>query len=118
MVDKAWLTSKLIQADLQTQGTTVSARTIRPHLNEKGRYGRRPRRTPEMKCALTRLIFALRFGSVGWKLSIHDMMRRVLYWLHAAQQSAEDVQIPNPSDRKPAGQPILAKYMLLIILTL
>ncbi|KAI2653514.1 Transposable element Tcb1 transposase [Labeo rohita] len=33
-------------ADLQTQGTTVSARTISRHLNEKGRYGRRPRRTP------------------------------------------------------------------------
>ncbi len=47
MVDKdPWLTSKQIQADLQTQGTTVSARTIRLHLNEKGRYGRRTRRTP------------------------------------------------------------------------
>lgn len=39
-------TSKQIEADLQTQGTTVSARTIRRHLNEKGRYGRRPRKTP------------------------------------------------------------------------
>ena len=47
MVDKEpWSTSKQIQADLQTQGTTVSARTIRRHLNEMGRYGRRPRRTP------------------------------------------------------------------------
>ncbi len=47
MVDKEpRLTSKQIQADLQTQGTTVSARTIRRHLNEKGCYGRRPRRTP------------------------------------------------------------------------
>ncbi len=47
MVDKEpRLTSKQIQADLQTQGTTVSARTIRHHLNEKGHYGRRPRRTP------------------------------------------------------------------------
>ncbi len=47
MVDKEpRLTSKLIQADLQTQGTTVSARTICRHLNEKGRYGRRPRRIP------------------------------------------------------------------------
>ncbi len=47
MVDKEpQLTSKQIQADLQTQGTTVSARTLRCHLNEKGRYGRRPRRTP------------------------------------------------------------------------
>ncbi len=46
MVDKEpRLTSKQIQADLQTQGTTVSARTIRCHLNEKGHYGRRPRRT-------------------------------------------------------------------------
>ena len=39
-------TSKQIQADLQTQGTTVSAHTIRRHLNEMGRYGKRPRRTP------------------------------------------------------------------------
>ena len=39
------LTSKQIQADLQTQGTAVSACTIRHHLNEKRRYGRRPRRT-------------------------------------------------------------------------
>ncbi|KAL0166161.1 hypothetical protein M9458_038005, partial [Cirrhinus mrigala] len=47
MVDKEpRLTSKQIQADLQTQGTTVSARTVCHHLNEKGRYGRRPRRTP------------------------------------------------------------------------
>ncbi len=47
MVDKEpRLTTKQIQADLQTQGTTVSARTIHRHLNEKGRYGRRPRRTP------------------------------------------------------------------------
>ncbi len=37
MVDKEpRLTSKQSQADLQTQGTTVSARTIRRHLNEKG----------------------------------------------------------------------------------
>ena len=40
------LTAKQIQADLQTQGTTMSARTIHCHLSEKGRYGRRPRRTP------------------------------------------------------------------------
>ena len=33
------LTSQQIQADLQPQCTTVSARTIRRHLNEKGRYG-------------------------------------------------------------------------------
>ena len=47
IVDKEPQTnSKQIQADLQTQGTTVSARTIRRHLNEMGRYGRRPRRTP------------------------------------------------------------------------
>ena len=47
MVDKGpRTTSKQIQADLQTQGTTVSACTIRRHLNEMGRYGRRPRRTP------------------------------------------------------------------------
>ncbi len=36
MVDKKpRLTSKQIQADLQTRGTTVSARSIRRHLNEK-----------------------------------------------------------------------------------
>ena len=47
MVDKEpRSTSKQIQADLQTQGTTVSTRTIRRDLNEMGRYGRRPRRTP------------------------------------------------------------------------
>ncbi len=47
MVDKEpRLTSKQTQADLQTQGTTVSAPTICRHLNEKGHYGRRPRRTP------------------------------------------------------------------------
>ena len=40
------LTSKQVQADLQTQGKTVTAHTICHHLNEKGRYGRRPRRTP------------------------------------------------------------------------
>ena len=40
------LTSQQIQADLQTQSTTVSSHTIRRHLNEKGRYGRRARRTP------------------------------------------------------------------------
>ena len=45
MVDKE-PTSKQFQADLQTLGTTVSARTIRRHLNEMGCYGRRPRRTP------------------------------------------------------------------------
>ncbi len=39
-------TSKQIEADLQAQDTTVSARTIHRYLNEKGRYGRRPRRTP------------------------------------------------------------------------
>ena len=47
MVDtKPRLTSKQIQAILQTQGTTVSAHTICRHLNEKECYGRRPRRTP------------------------------------------------------------------------
>ncbi|KAL0204685.1 hypothetical protein M9458_002703, partial [Cirrhinus mrigala] len=57
MVDKEpGLTSKQIQADLQTQGTTVSAHTIRCYLNEKGHYGRRPRRTPLHKKA--RLEFA------------------------------------------------------------
>ncbi len=47
MVDKEpQLTFKQIQADLQRQGTTVSAHTIRCHLNEKGYNGRRPRSTP------------------------------------------------------------------------
>ena len=47
MVDKEpRSTSKQIHADLQTPGTTVSAHTIRRHLNEMGCYGRRPRRTP------------------------------------------------------------------------
>ena len=44
MVDKKPRTaSKQTQADLQTQGTTVPAHTIRRHLNEMGRYGWKPR---------------------------------------------------------------------------
>uniref|UniRef100_A0A8C5R6B6 Transposase n=1 Tax=Leptobrachium leishanense TaxID=445787 RepID=A0A8C5R6B6_9ANUR len=47
MVDKRPQTSsKEIQAVLQAQGASVSARTIRRHVNEMKRYGRRPRRTP------------------------------------------------------------------------
>ena len=47
MVDKEpRSTSKQIQAELQKQGTILSARTIRRYLNEMGCYGRRPRRTP------------------------------------------------------------------------
>ncbi|CAJ0941342.1 unnamed protein product [Ranitomeya imitator] len=47
MLDKEpRLTSKQVQAALQSEGTTVSTRTIRRHLNEKGLYGRRPRKTP------------------------------------------------------------------------
>ena len=42
-------TVKQIQADLQTQGTTVSTRTIRHQLDERGFYGRRPRRTPVLR---------------------------------------------------------------------
>ena len=50
MVEKApRSTAKQIQADLQTQGTTVSTRTIRRQLNERGFYGRRPRRTPLLR---------------------------------------------------------------------
>ncbi len=49
MVDKEpRLTSKQIQAGLQTPGTTVSAHAIHRHLNEKGCYSKRPRRTPLM----------------------------------------------------------------------
>ncbi|KAI4872702.1 hypothetical protein NFI96_007522 [Prochilodus magdalenae] len=36
------LTSKQVQAALQSEGTTVSTRTIRRRLNEKGLYGRIP----------------------------------------------------------------------------
>ncbi|KAG2470219.1 TCB1 transposase, partial [Polypterus senegalus] len=47
MVDKQpQSTLKHIQAVLQTQGATVSARTICRHLNEMKRYGWRARRTP------------------------------------------------------------------------
>ena len=50
MVEKApRSTAKQIQADLQTQGTTVSTHTIHRQLNEKGFYGRRPRRTPLLR---------------------------------------------------------------------
>ncbi|CAJ0936480.1 unnamed protein product [Ranitomeya imitator] len=47
MLDKEpQLTSKQVQAALQSKGTTVSTRTIRRRLNDKGLYGRRPRKTP------------------------------------------------------------------------
>ena len=47
MVDKEpRLTSKQVHAVLQSEGTTVSTRTIRRRLNEKGLYGRIPRKTP------------------------------------------------------------------------
>ena len=47
MVDKQpQSTSIQVQAVLQTQDATVSARTMRRHLNEMKRYGRRPRRIP------------------------------------------------------------------------
>ena len=50
MVEKGpQTTAKQIQADLQTQGTTFSTRTIRHQLNGRGLYGRRPRRTPLLK---------------------------------------------------------------------
>ena len=42
-------TAKQIQADLQTQDTSVSAHTIRSKLNERGFYGRRPRRIPPLR---------------------------------------------------------------------
>uniref|UniRef100_A0A8C4RGC3 Transposase n=1 Tax=Erpetoichthys calabaricus TaxID=27687 RepID=A0A8C4RGC3_ERPCA len=61
MVDKQpQSTSKHIQAVLQTQGATVSARTIHQHLNEMKRYGRRARRTPLLtqKHTKARLEFA------------------------------------------------------------
>ena len=48
MVDKQpQSTAAQIQAVLQTQGATVSARTTRHHLNEMKRYGRRLRRSPQ-----------------------------------------------------------------------
>lgn len=47
MVDKEpRLTSKQVHAVLQSEGTTVSTRTTRRRLNEKGLYGRIPRKTP------------------------------------------------------------------------
>uniref|UniRef100_A0A8C5M601 Transposase n=1 Tax=Leptobrachium leishanense TaxID=445787 RepID=A0A8C5M601_9ANUR len=47
MVDKQPQTSsKEIQAVLQAQGASLSVRTIRQHLKEMKRCGRRPRRTP------------------------------------------------------------------------
>ncbi|CAJ0968620.1 unnamed protein product [Ranitomeya imitator] len=47
MLDKEpRLTYKQVQAALQSEGTTVSTCTIRRHLNEKGLYCRRPRKTP------------------------------------------------------------------------
>ena len=50
MVEKApRSTAKQIQADLHTPGRTVSTRTIRHQLNERGFYGRRRRRTPLLR---------------------------------------------------------------------
>ena len=50
MVEKApRSTAKQIQADLQTQGTTISTHTIRRKLNGRGFYGRRPRRIPLLR---------------------------------------------------------------------
>src|SRR4029434_2860494 len=62
MVDKKpRTTSKQIQAALQTQGTTVSARTICCHLNEMGCYGWRPRRSPLLTQRHQKLEFAKTF---------------------------------------------------------
>ncbi|KAG2460115.1 TCB1 transposase, partial [Polypterus senegalus] len=64
MVDKQPQSNfKHIQAVLQTQGATVSAQTIRRHLNEMKRYGRRARRTPLLtqKHKKARLEFAKMF---------------------------------------------------------
>ena len=50
MVEKApRSTAQQIQADLQTQGTTVLTHTIRRQLNERGFYGRRHRMTPLLR---------------------------------------------------------------------
>ena len=50
MVEKApRSTAKQIQADFQTQDTTVLTCTIHRQLNERGFYGRRPKRTPLLR---------------------------------------------------------------------
>lgn len=73
MVDKEpRLTSKQVQAVLQSEGTTVSTRTIRRRLNEKGLYGRIPRKTPLLtqRHKKARLEFAktyLRKPKTFWK---------------------------------------------------
>ncbi|KAL2101691.1 hypothetical protein ACEWY4_003452 [Coilia grayii] len=66
------LTSKQLQAVLQSEGTTVSTRTIRRRLNEKGLYGRIPRKTPLLtqRHKKARLEFAktyLRKPNTFWK---------------------------------------------------
>ena len=66
------LTSKQVQAALQSEGTTLSTRTIRRRLNEKGLYGRRPRKTPFLtqRHKKARLEFAktyLRKPKTFWK---------------------------------------------------
>uniref|UniRef100_A0A8C5PHJ1 Transposase n=1 Tax=Leptobrachium leishanense TaxID=445787 RepID=A0A8C5PHJ1_9ANUR len=66
MVDKQPQTSsKEIQAVLQAQGASVSARTICRHVNEMKRYGRRPRRTPLLtqRHKKARLQFAKMYSS-------------------------------------------------------
>lgn len=73
MVDKEpRLTSKQVQAALQSEGTTVSTRTIRRRLNENGLYGRIPRKTPLLtqRHKKARLEFAktyLRKPKTFWK---------------------------------------------------
>ncbi|KAI4888813.1 hypothetical protein NFI96_005447 [Prochilodus magdalenae] len=66
------LTSKQVQAALQSEGTTVSTRTIRRRLNEKGLFGRIPRKTPLLtqRHKKARLEFAktyLRKPKTFWK---------------------------------------------------
>ena len=58
---------KKIWADLQTQGTTVSARTICRHLNEMGRYGRRPHCWQRHKARLEFAITYLRKPKSFWE---------------------------------------------------
>lgn len=73
MVDKEpRLTSKQVQAALQSEGTTVSTRTICRCLKEKGLYGRIPRKTPLLtqRHKKARLEFAktyLRKPKTFWK---------------------------------------------------
>lgn len=102
MVDKQpQSNSKEFQAVLLGQGASVSARTIRQHLNDMKRNGRRPRRTQLLtqRRKKARLQFAKR-GEENclrtWKLKYINNLKDILHlhpsccsFVHGAQHNQE-----------------------------